>query len=56
MARERVKLNISKSIGTVEADESSFLSKLIAGCKGKVTINTPFGKREIQKIKVKKSE
>jgi len=28
----------------------TLISRLIAGCKGKVFINTPFGKREIKKI------
>lgn len=47
-----MKLKIEKDIATIE-DDGSLVSKLIAGCKGKIKINTPFGKREIKNVKVK---
>jgi len=47
-------LTISKSEATV--DEDSFLGKLIAGTQGKVTIKTPYGRREIKTVKDKKGK
>ena len=45
-----MKIKVEKDELTIEDDNSS-LSKLIAGCKGTVRIKTPFGVREINKIK-----
>ncbi len=45
-----MKIKIDKNETTVE-DDGSFVSKLIAGCRGKVTVKTPFGSREITNIK-----
>lgn len=50
-----MKVNINKDTATVE-DDGSFVSKLITGCKGKLTIKTPFGIREINKVKKIKRE
>ena len=48
-----MKLTIKKDEATIK-DDGSLVSKLIAGCKGKVTIKTPFGVREIKKVKKEK--
>ena len=51
-----MQLKVDKDELTIE-DDGSFLSKLIAGCKGIIRIKTPFGVREIKKIKkVKRSD
>ena len=48
-------MKVEKDELTID-DDDSFLSKLIAGCKGKIKIKTPFGVREIKKIKKRKNE
>ena len=50
-----MKLKVKKDKLTIEDDNSS-LSKLFAGCKGKIRIRTPFGVREINKVKKVKKE
>ena len=45
------KLKIEKNTATIEEGEDSLLGKLIAGCTGKIRINTPFGSRAIKTIK-----
>ena len=45
-----MKLTIKKNEATIEGDDS-LVSKLVAGCKGKITIKTPFGEREIKNVK-----
>uniref|UniRef100_A0A6M3IQS9 Uncharacterized protein n=1 Tax=viral metagenome TaxID=1070528 RepID=A0A6M3IQS9_9ZZZZ len=45
-----MKIKVDKDTATID-DDDSFVSKLIAGCKGTVRIKTPFGVREINKIK-----
>ena len=47
-------IKVEKDTITVKGDKDDLLSKLIAGCKGKVTIKTPFGTREIKHIKKEK--
>ena len=46
----KVNLNI-KGGEVVLSGEESAVSKLIAGTKGKITLNTPFGKRELKMVK-----
>lgn len=48
---DKLKLKVIKDEVTIEEGEDSFLGKLIEGCHGKVKIKTPFGVREIHKIK-----
>ena len=48
---DKIKLHIDKDEVTIEEGEDSFLGKLIEGAKGKITIKTPLGKREIHKVK-----
>jgi len=45
-----MRLKVNNDELTIE-DDGSFVSKLIAGCKGKIKIKTPFGVREIKKVK-----
>ena len=48
-------LKVKKDELTI-TDDGSFISKLIAGCKGKIRIKTPFGVRVIKKIKKVRDE
>jgi len=48
---KKTKLNIKDNEVKIEEGGDSFLSKLMAGCKGKIKINTPFGKREVKVVK-----
>lgn len=50
VTEENMKIKVDKDTATID-DDDSFVSKLIAGCKGTVRIKTPFGVREINKIK-----
>ena len=47
-------IKVERDTITVKGDNNDLVSKLIAGCKGKVTIKTPFGIREIKHIKKEK--
>ena len=53
---DKLKLKVDKDEVTIEEGEDSLLGKLLAGAKGKVKINTPFGKREIHKVKNSKGK
>ena len=44
-------IKVEKDTITVKGDSNDLIGKLIAGCKGKVRIKTPFGVREIKHIK-----
>ncbi len=48
---KKPKLNIKGNEVKVEEGGDSFVGKLMAGCKGKIRINTPFGKREVKVVK-----
>ncbi len=48
---KKIKLNIKGKEVKVEEGGDSFIGKLMAGCKGKIRINTPFGKREVKLVK-----
>ena len=48
---KKAKLNIKDNEVKIEEGEDSFLGKLMAGRKGKIRINTPFGKREVKLVK-----
>jgi len=48
---KKTKLNIKDNEVKIEEGGDSFLSKLMAGTKGKIRINTPFGKREVKLVK-----
>ncbi len=49
--KKPVKLNIKDKEVKVEEGGDSFIGKLMTGCKGKIKINTPFGKREVKLVK-----
>ena len=49
--RDKLRLKVSQDEVTIEEGENTFLGKLMEGTKGKLTIRTPFGKREIHKVK-----
>ncbi len=49
--KKPVKLNIKGNEVKVEEGGDSFIGKLMVGCKGKIRINTPFGKREVKLVK-----
>ncbi len=52
MPKEKpVKLKFKKNEVKIEEGGNSFVGKLMAGCKGKIKINTPFGKREVKLVK-----
>ncbi len=53
---KKTKLNIKGNEVKVEEGDDSFIGKLMAGCKGKIKINTPFGKREVKLVKRFKKE
>ena len=53
---KKTKLNIKDNEVKIEEGDDSFIGKLMAGCKGKIKINTPFGKREVKVVKKFKSE
>ena len=46
----KIKLNIQGNEAVIEG-EDSVVAKFIAGTKGKVTIKTPFGTREVKIVK-----
>ncbi len=48
---KKIKLNIKDDEVKVEEGDDSFVGKLMEGCKGKIKINTPFGKREVKLVK-----
>lgn len=48
---DKLKLKVIEDEVTIEEGEDSLLGKLIAGCQGKVKIKTPFGEREIHRVK-----
>ena len=50
----KTSIKVEKDTITVKGDSNDLVSKLISGCKGKVIIKTPFGIREIKKIKKEK--
>ena len=52
---KKTKLNIKDNEVKIEEGEDSIIGKLMAGCKGKIKINTPFGKREVKVVKKFKS-
>ena len=49
--KKPVKLNIKGKEVKIEEGGDSIVGKLMAGCKGKIKINTPFGKREVKLVK-----
>ncbi len=49
--KKPVKLNIKDNEVKVEEGGNSFVGKLMVGCKGKIKINTPLGKREVKLVK-----
>lgn len=51
-----IKLKLNKNKVTIEEGEDSFVGKLFTGCKGKIRINTPFGKRVVKLEKKKKEK
>jgi len=53
---DKLKLKLNKDELDIEEGEDSFLGKMLAGAKGKVKIKTPFGEREIHKIKDSKGK
>lgn len=53
---KKTKLNIKDNEVKIEEGEDSLIGKLMAGCKGKIKINTPFGKREVKLVKKFKAE
>ena len=53
---KKTKLNIKDNEVKIEEGEDSLVGKLMAGCKGKIKINTPFGKREVKVVKKFKKE
>lgn len=49
------KIKVEKNELFIEEGDDSLIAKLIAGCSGKISINSPLIKRKINKItKVKK--
>ncbi len=48
---KKIKLNIKGNEVKVEEGGDSFIGKLMAGCRGKIKIDTPFGKREVKLVK-----
>ena len=49
-------MKIENNTAIIEDGDNNFVSKLIAGCEGKITIKSPFikgGKREITQVKDK---
>ena len=46
-----VKLKIKKNEVIIEEGGDSLTGKLLAGCKGNININTPFGKRKVKLVK-----
>ena len=48
---KKIKLNIKDKEVKVEEGGDSFVGKLMAGCKGKIKINTPLGNREVKLVK-----
>ena len=46
-----VKLGVNKDKLTIEEGADTFIGKLITGAKGKITIKTPFGSREVSLAK-----
>lgn len=48
---KKTKLNIKDNEVKIEEGDDSIIGKLMAGCKGKIKINTPFGKREVKVVK-----
>ncbi len=48
---KKTKLNIKGKEVKVEEGGDSFIGKLMAGCKGKIKINTPLGNREVKLVK-----
>ena len=54
--RDKLRLKVSKDEVTIEEGENTFLGKLMEGCKKHITISTPFGKREIHKVKDSKGK
>ena len=49
MDRPKIRLNIRKDAAIIKEGGDTFLGKLIRK-RGKLTIKTPFGKREIKRI------
>ena len=45
------KLKIKKNEVIIEEGGDSLAGKLLAGCKGKIKIDTPFGKRVVKLVK-----
>jgi len=50
---DKLKLKVDKDELIIEEGEDSFLGKLIEGARGRIKIRTPFGEREIRKVKDK---
>ena len=46
-----MKLKVDKDEITIEEGEDSFMGKMIAGAQKRIVIKTPFGEREIHKVK-----
>ena len=49
--KKPVKLKFKKNEVIITEGADSTMGKLMAGCKGKININTPFGKREVKLVK-----
>ncbi len=49
--KKPAKLKIKGNEVKIEEGDDSFVSKLMAGCKGNIVIDTPFGKREVKLVK-----
>ena len=48
-----MKIKLSKDEATVE-DDNSLITAMFMGCKKKIKIKTPYGTREIKKVKKEK--
>ena len=47
----KLNLRLQDDEAIAEGADDNFLAKFMAGTKGKVRINTPFGKRELKLVK-----
>ncbi len=49
--KKPVKLKFKKNKVIITEGADTTIGKLMAGCKGKININTPFGKRKVKVVK-----
>ena len=47
----KLNLKIQENEAIAEGADDNFLAKFMEGTKGKVKVNTPFGKRELKLVK-----